>query len=453
MRPTRSASSSRFPARPPGLPRALAVVALLSMALAAAKAAPLDDLRRQVESSQFDQAWRTVQAHPQLMGDAQADFLVGLAALETGRVAEGVLALERHLAAVPANDRARLELARGYFLLGDYGRARAEFEFVLRANPPAGVRERINGFLQAMQLRESADNRSSARAYVELGAGHDNNVNGGTWNGEVQLAFGTVPVTGSPSAQIGDSYGHVAFGVLQQHRVNARMSLFAGIDVDHRGNAKEHDYDLSNANATVGFTHLGAGAQWRGTLNAASMMVGGNRYRDTLQVGAEANVPVAPGTSMLGFVQHGQQRYVQRNELLDSRATVVGGMLSWAPAEVAMQPQLGLRLSWTQDDNVRLNLAQSKTIALARLSGAFSPTPRLRVALGVVAYRQDHRKEDIAFANVRRDDAVSVDGQVTLALTPELSARLEGNWSRTESNQDLYDVNRKALALKLRYQF
>ena len=42
-------------------------------------------------------------------GDAQADFMVGLAALETGRVAEAVLALERHLAAVPANDRARLD--------------------------------------------------------------------------------------------------------------------------------------------------------------------------------------------------------------------------------------------------------------------------------------------------------------------------------------------------------
>src|SRR5687768_7354492 len=136
---------------------AAAAAAALCLGCLPAAAAPLDDLRRQVEASQFEQAWATAQANPQLIGDVHFDFLYGVAAINTGRVAEGLLALERHLAAVPANDRARLELARGYFLLGDYPRARAEFDFVLRYNPPAGVRNNIAGFLQAMQAREAGD--------------------------------------------------------------------------------------------------------------------------------------------------------------------------------------------------------------------------------------------------------------------------------------------------------
>ena len=44
------------------------------------------------------------------------------------------------------------------------------------ARPPASVRANVNGFLQAMQTRESADRRATARVYVEAGAGCDNNV-------------------------------------------------------------------------------------------------------------------------------------------------------------------------------------------------------------------------------------------------------------------------------------
>ena len=78
----------------------LATAASLALA-GAATAAPLDDLRRQVESSQVEQAWRTAQDNPQLIGQPEFDFLYGLTALNAGRVAEGVLALERHLAATP----------------------------------------------------------------------------------------------------------------------------------------------------------------------------------------------------------------------------------------------------------------------------------------------------------------------------------------------------------------
>ena len=151
------------PARRAAVACAAALVILASGAIAA----PLDDIRRQVEASQFGPAYATAQANPQLIGDVHFDFLYGVAAINVGRVPEGLLALERHLAAVPANDRARLELARGYFLLGEYTRARSEFEFVLRYNPPAGVKSNIAGFLQAMQTREAADRRATARFYAE----------------------------------------------------------------------------------------------------------------------------------------------------------------------------------------------------------------------------------------------------------------------------------------------
>ena len=57
-------------------------------------------------------------------GDPDFDFYYGVAAIDTGNVSQGVFALERVLAVQPNNHAARLELARGYFILEEYARAR-----------------------------------------------------------------------------------------------------------------------------------------------------------------------------------------------------------------------------------------------------------------------------------------------------------------------------------------
>ncbi|MDP1900717.1 MAG: MtrB/PioB family outer membrane beta-barrel protein [Rubrivivax sp.] len=435
--------------------RALAAAALSLAALAcsAAQAAPLDDLRRQVEASQFDQAWATAQANPQLLGDVHFDFLYGVAAINVGRIPDGLLALERHLAAVPANDRARLELARGYFLLGEYTRARAEFEFVLRYNPPASVRSNINGFLQAMQVRESADRRATARLYVEGGLGHDTNVNGGTFRDELQLVFGNVSLVGSPSRQVPDSYAQAAVGGQQLLRVTNRLSVFAGADLDHRANFDETTYDLTSLGGYVGLTQLGAGALWRLTLGSTRLMVGGNRYRDTLQLSAEANVTLSPELSFMGFTQYAEQRHAEADEVRDARAATVGGMFTQAFNDLPGTPTLGLRLSWTQEENLRLRSDLDRDMPLARVFASVTPLPALRLAAGLTAWRQKYGNVDIGFGTVRRDTALSADMTANYALDERWSLRGDLVWSRNKSNQDLYDSSRKAASLKLRYQY
>lgn len=427
---------------------------LLAWACAGAAAAPLDDIRRQVEASQFDAAYATALANPQLIGDVHFDFLYGVAAINVGRVPEGLLALERHLSAVPANDRARLELARGYFLLGEYARARAEFELVLRFNPPAGVRANINGFLQAMQTRESVGRRSTARAYVEVGGGHDNNVNLGTFQPEVSSLFGTI--TPPPSSrQIADDFGQVTVGLLQTWRVTNRLSVFAGGDLDQRGNAEAREFDIGSAAAYVGFQNLAAKALWRVTLGGSAQTVGDNRYRHSLQLGTDASFTVGPELQATAFAQYGEQRFATPADAQrDSQNTTLGGNLGWTPAGWAWQPQLSVRLSFTvEDNNDERRTDLSKHQPLLRVAASVSPLPSVRVAMGATAYQQRYLGVDIGFGNKRRDDTAGIDGAITWAFDPNWSLRCDGIWMVTRSNQDLYDNARKALSLKLRYQY
>ncbi|MCP5284879.1 MAG: hypothetical protein H6933_08270 [Burkholderiaceae bacterium] len=437
---------------PRGLRRA-ATALLLAATLGTVNAAPLDDLRKLVESSQFEQAVMLGQRHPELIGDVHFDFLYGIAAVSAGRVPEGLLALERHLAAVPANDRARLELARGYFLVGEYARARAEFEFVLRYNPPAAVRRNIEGFLAAMQLRDDRRRAGSARVYLEAGLGHDSNVNSGTTLDEIDLIFGTISLVDSPSQAVADGFLQLAAGAQQAWRVSPQFSVFAGADLDHREHFRERSFNQSNLAFNAGFTQLRGEALYRFTLGIGELRVDDKRYRDTFSVGGEASFTRGPQHSATGFAQYFEYRHAGADEARDARAVTVGGSWTWNLPDLAGAPQLGLRASWTVEQNSRLRDDLSRDVPLLRLFGSASPMARLRVAGGLTVYAQQYRGRDIGFGNTRSDTAVNVDLAATYAVDPRWSLRAEWTSFWNRSNQDLYDTERHTFAVKTRYQY
>jgi tetratricopeptide (TPR) repeat protein len=445
--------------RPRPLHRALlstcAAAALLALPAAASTAA-LEELRRLVESGQHQQAFELAQRQPQLAGDVHFDFLYGVAAINAGRVPQGLLALERHLAQVPGNDRARLELAQGYFLLGDFVRARSEFEFVLRYEQPAATRERINRFLEAMQTRQAGTRRPAARLYAELGAGRDNNVNSGTFRDEVEFLFGGVQsIAGTDSQAVADDFVHLALGGEQQLRVSNRLSVFAGADLDQQRNREARRFDRSNASAYLGFSNLAVGALWRSTLTVGHLAVGDARYRDLLQLGTEATWSLSPDTQFMAFGQVGEQRFAGSEAVRDGRAVSVGAMLSHSPGGWPGQPSVGLRLAWVQENNLaRTRDDLDKDGPLLRVFASVSPLPRVRLAVGAAASRQTWGDVDvIAFGTRRRDDYLAVDGVLSVAINARWSVRTEAQWSRTRSTQDVYDNSRKSAALKLRAQF
>jgi hypothetical protein len=427
---------------------------LLALALSCTvpQAAPLDDVRRLVEGSQFDQAYQTALRNPQLIGDVHFDFVYGLAAIGSGHVPEGVLALERHLAAVPANDRARLELARGYFLLGEYGRARSEFEFVLRYDPPLGVRENIARFMQAMELRDSDLSRSSSRLYVEAGGGHDTNVNGGTFHPSFQLADSLQPLQPG-SLGVPDNFMQVTAGAQKTMRVSNRLSVFAGFDLDHKQNTHQRDYDLSSANVTVGFSQLEGRWLYRGTAAYTHQWVGESRNRETIALNGEANLNLDSATALTLLGQYAEYRHPAVDSVRDARATTLGAMVTRSFPDVSGAPSAGLRVSWTQEDNLAVRPDLGRRLPMLRVFGAMSPAESWRIASGLTLLGQKYRAEDLAFGSTRADNTVIFDFSATYALAPRWTLRGEFLAYQNRSNQELYDYRRQSIALKSRYQY
>ena len=120
-------------------------------------------------------------------GDLTLLFLVGRAGIaaasrqgldaasRTAFLDAAIAALRRMLVIRPGLMRARLELARAFFLKGEDRLARRHFEQVLAGEPPAGVALNVNRFLSAMRARKRWSVRVGAALLPDtnIGAGSD----------------------------------------------------------------------------------------------------------------------------------------------------------------------------------------------------------------------------------------------------------------------------------------
>ena len=123
-------------------------------------------------------------------GSPEYDYLLGVAALDSGRPAEAVLVLERVLISRPDPLPARAELARAYLRVNEAEASRQAFETVAGQQLPPEVRATIERYLDAIERIRDAT-RIKRIATLEAEIGYDDNVNLGTAAGQWLLADGT----------------------------------------------------------------------------------------------------------------------------------------------------------------------------------------------------------------------------------------------------------------------
>jgi len=161
-----------------------------------------------IASGRAESAYSTLSAREaDLAGNPYFDYLLGVAALDAGHVSEAIFSLRRSVAVAPRYAGARMELGRAYFEAGNSGQARPLFVSLLDENPPSGVRDVIQQYIDAID-RKPANPGSRFSAYLEMHTGHDSNANGSTSNQQF-LGFTLNPQnleTESPFAEIGAGF-------------------------------------------------------------------------------------------------------------------------------------------------------------------------------------------------------------------------------------------------------
>lgn len=80
-------------------------------------------------------------------GDAQYNYLLGMAAIDSGHPEDASWAFERVVAVMPHHAGARMDMARAFFQLKDYPRAEKEFQLLQAMNPPESAQKAIAFYL------------------------------------------------------------------------------------------------------------------------------------------------------------------------------------------------------------------------------------------------------------------------------------------------------------------
>jgi len=186
--------------------RGLVLGALLAaQSLAIAATADLSRARQWVGEGRYQDVYELLQPFEAASkDDAAFNLLLGEAALRTQRAEQAKALFERSLAAQPASVDAHLGLGRAYLALGNYGRAKIEFETVLRFDDlPSDLESQVEIYAEA--ARAHAEGRrllSSGYAVV----GYGNYRIGERGGGPSNDAFFAARVGGSLNYELADSY-------------------------------------------------------------------------------------------------------------------------------------------------------------------------------------------------------------------------------------------------------
>lgn len=419
-------------------------------------AAPtLEELAQLVSAGRHKQAYdlaKTLQSEHE--GEPDFDFVFAQAALGSGHTSEGVLALERVVTLQPNNTRARLELARGYYLMGDDVRARREFEHVLGSEPPEQVKRAIQTYLSAIRQRE-ARYETTARAYVQLGIGRDSNINSAPEDG---LADALLPIQLSPEAtRTKDTFYELALGGVIDHPLTRRTALFATLDGMLHKHAHEDQFDHSLLTGQGGIKWLRDNY-----LAKASILLQQFAIDNTVQrnlYGANGELLYALNTRQSVGVSG---NYVvltnPENEIRDSDQYIVGLFFSqrWSGAG---QPQLmasafgGAERSERDDDGARS--VADRSILGARLAGSYKLSDSWGLQLLTLWQQSEYTAPylGLSFMPERSEAYRSAELSLSWLIDPKWKASTSYAYSSNSSNVDMFNYSRNVLRLNLRRDF
>lgn len=428
---------------------------LVPVGLAQAQGAPdLAQADALIRAGKADEAWRLLSPHEFAQaGQESFDYLLGVAALDSGRADRATLIFERVLAVSPNHAAARLDMARGYFALGDYVRARTEFESVLGFDPPPAARVTIERYLAAIEAR-AQEGKTRVSGYVEATLGSDSNVAGSTAQSSVFVPlFGVDFALAPASIKARDDYAGLGAVAEVVHDLGSGLKLVAGADVRQRTNFRLDLFDSASAD-------LRLGVQRDFERNTLRLGLGGNRYeldnapyRRIGSLNAEWRHQYDPRTQVSAFLQDSRVRYIREDAQSNSVDQLLAGLGGMRVADEAGSLIVFGSVFGGKENAVRDRADGDKRFAGARLG--LQKALRGDLDLFATLTLQDGRytQDNLLFSGRRRDSQYDLGLGANWRIDRDWSLRPQVTYTRVDSNFPLYDYDRYDISVTVRRDF
>jgi len=424
-------------------------LALLSLAALADQT--LDRAKQLLEQKQAAQAYELLlPLEAQRSGTPEYDYLLGIAALDSGHRERAIFALERVLAVQPDNALARAEIARAYLAVGEKDTARREFENVKRERIPAAARATIDRYLSAITAAET----TQIQGYIEVGVGSDSNVNSATADSQIALpAFGGLIATlNSAATSKSDSFTSVTGGINFTRKLGERWSVIGGVAGNGKFNRNEDKFDTDTVEGNIG-------ARWAADADALTLAaqlqtfeLDNSRYRDSRGLIAQWQHNLDERRQLTGYLQYAQLRYPTQEIRNANRG--IGGVAYAQAFSSRLSPVLFLSAYGGREKEIADGVPHlGHEPAGIRIGGQFKPTEGWTVFGGVNYEERRYGGPEPIFLVTRKDKQTDVRLGASYLMRAGTTLIVQASNTDNKSNIDLYKFRRTLGTVSIRFDF
>jgi hypothetical protein len=264
-----------------------------------------------VRSGKAEEAWQVLAPlEMRYAGRPDFDYLLGAAALESGRPDRATFVLERVLAVSPGHMAARLEMARAYFELRDFERAERELRFILSSAPAPDIRSLAEAYLAAMRPVAKPE-RPGLSGYAEVGVGRDTNVSAASAQGSVFVpGLGTEFIPDPRLRRRADNFLALGGGLEYARALRADLGMTANVDLRQRWHPDAEAFDARAADFELGLVRR-LGERSRAQLSALynHYELDNSRYREMHALGAQWSLSLSAQSRLTVSGQGHRIRY------------------------------------------------------------------------------------------------------------------------------------------------
>ena len=431
---------------------------LVPVGLAQAQLTAAPDLQRAellVRSGKAEEAWKLLSPHEfVLAGREDFDYLLGVAALDSGRANRATLVFERVLAVNPDHAAARLDMARAYFALGDYQRSREQFEQVLQhEDTPQAAKATIARYLSAIEERAPKPG-TRVTGYAEATLGRDSNVGSATGSSAVFVPlFNTQFTLGANSQKAADNLLSLGAGVELNHALSESFSLFAGVDLKQRGYREQDVYDSRSIDYRAGFQTTHDKDTFRLTIGRNDYALDQTAYRRIGSLGMELRHAMDANMQVIGFGQVSEIKYLQDSSAsYGSDQTMAGlGMvrrMAWAGSPVLFGS------AYYGEDVATRNRSDGDRYLIGLRGGIqYLLRDNLDVFATASAQYSKYNRFNLLFQEYRKDTQFDLGLGLNWRFERDWLLKPQATYTRGNSNLPIYDYDRYELSLTLRRDF
>ncbi|TAN52301.1 MAG: DUF560 domain-containing protein [Methylococcaceae bacterium] len=412
----------------------------------------LDEAQRLLQAGQAEQALTLLERDWQgYAGQADFDYLLGTALLQTGRSEPALFAFERVLIVAPDHLDARLQSALIYAERSDAPAVDKLLQPL--ANQPLGAaRQAWLDKIRAVFAAKPALEPLVWQGHLLAGLGWDSNVTSGPGLGILALTNSSSSVAVGKARQDDDGVAQLAAGLTLRKQIGDDTWLAGNANVRQGFNYQRNDVNVGYGNLDVGVIRR-AGQDYYG----ASLLTQGFRFGDAFyrrSLGGRLNWvhPFSDQTRLNGYFQYIDLDYPVYSA--NNAARKIGGVSREHPAtpERAWSFQYGVYGGAEDMKNMAYN-GYSYDVWGLNLAAGLPVNADLAFSVAGLFEARHYLGRDSLYFIHRQEQQYSLVALADYRLADNWHVMPQYNYIRNVSNTALWDYERHAFMLQLRWEF